>query len=248
MLRFLLTVFCCGLLFFPGSVWGEEDGGLVFQFSLTPEADPNLPAPKAIGLLTLQGGLTIPAFVLPMNDAMAGEYIYSEPEAMTLDARVKPEFAGQFNAYYTGHYGKDGWFLVPKTWKPIRAAVGVTGSACFVFAPPAGKKGFLSFQDTSVCVGCAMVEASLYFPEVRAQAQEEFSSAYTSSKPPLDSIIDIRPHTKAWRVILDGQNIDGITYYNAAEDLPFFTYSVSLPEPDQDLATPILNWLLPPKK
>ena len=167
---------------------------------------------------------------------------------MSLDVAVKVQFAARLAAYYTGYWGREGWLLAPATWRLMRAQAGMNGSAVFVFAPPRGETGFLSFQSTGACVGCAAMEASLYFPDIRAQVEEEYGMAYTSSEPPLDSIVDIRPHTRAWRVVLGGRNIDGITFYNGDSDDPFFTWSVSLPDQDGDLATPVLNWLLPPKK
>lgn len=249
MLRVLLIIFSCVFLVFPSSVLGTESNELVFKFEFpSPDADVNMPAPQAVGNLILLDGVTIPAFALAVGETLEEGYVYHQPETMTLEARIKPEFAGRFNAYYLNYYGRDGWLLVPKTWRPTWAQIGANGSGSFIFAPPAGEKGFLSFQSDGVCLGCAMINASLYFPEVRAEALEDFGQAYTSSKPPLDSIVDIRPHTKAWRVILDGQNIDGITYYNPDEDSPLFIYSVSIPGPDHDLATPILNWLLPPRE
>lgn len=245
-----VLLFVLWLVFFgvPTGVFGGEEDDRVFRFTLTPWAEPGLPAPEAIGRLALRDGVTVPAFVLPVDDAAEDGLIRRKPERMSLDAAVRPRFAARLAAYYTGHWGREGWLLAPAAWRLMRAQAGMNGSAVFVFAPPRGETGFLSFQSTGACAGCAAMEASLYFPDIRARVEEEYGMAYTSSEPPLDSIVDIRPHTRAWRVVLGGRNIDGITFYDGDSDDPFFTWSVSLPDPDGDLATPVLNWLLPPKK
>jgi hypothetical protein len=48
-------------------------------------------------------------------------------------------------------------------------------------------------------------------------------------------------------VVLHGQPIDVLAFYDEENDFQFFQVEVSLPASEQSLATPILNWFLPPK-
>ena len=142
------------LLLVPAGVFGGEEDDRVFRFTLTPWTEPGLSAPEAIGQLVLRDGVTVPAFVLSVDDAAEDGLVRRKPERMSLDAAVKVQFAARLAAYYTGYWGREGWLLAPATWRLMRAQAGMNGSAVFVFAPPRGETGFLSFQSTGACVGC----------------------------------------------------------------------------------------------
>ncbi len=56
--------------------------------------------------------------------------------------------------------------LMPKTWQIIHTDMGPSGIASTVLASP-NKDEAITIYNSSACVGCAMHNASLYFPKVR---------------------------------------------------------------------------------
>lgn len=69
---------------------------------------------------------------------------------------------------------------------------------------------------------------------------------YENANVPLKTV-RIRPKVMAYQAVVEGQPIDGLAFYDEESDFQFFDVEVSLPAPERDLATPILNWFLPPK-
>lgn len=92
-------------------------------------------------------------------------------------------------------------------------------------------------------MGCAFANASLFFKEADTLNQKEYDSErhFHDSRPAFTST-QIRPHTQAWRTTVNGQNIDGLAYFNNDGDVYTELVEVSLPKEQAHLATPILNW------
>ncbi len=199
------------------------------------------PKTEAIGQLLINGHTRLPAYRLALPSGAEDGLRRFDPDSLTLHSRQAPKHAGQLAAFYHAY----GWLLVPKGWQAVQGGVGANGSESLLFRPPSGP-GYLSFYHTSACIGCAQSTAAVFFPEARKDAQANDFLFYTGTRTPLHTS-RIRPHMMAYRTTADGQQIDGVAYYNAAEDLPFFKVEVSLPAAQRHLATPILNWFVPPK-
>ena len=215
----------------------------VYKFTLTnpPDKVADQPKVKAIGDLVINGTVHIPAYQLTMQDGTEESgWSTAAPETLKIQGHLDPRFAGRLTAYFHAR----GWILVPRIWKVTRGAQGADGSAVVNFAPPTGQ-GHLTYSTAGACVGCAQSTASVFFPEARQSAKQNEFLFYNGTNVPMKTV-RIRPKIMAYRVVVHGQPIDGLAFYDEENDFQFFQVEVSLPAAERGLATPILNWFLPP--
>ncbi|MFW2178018.1 MULTISPECIES: DUF4850 domain-containing protein [unclassified Moraxella] len=215
------------------------------QFSLnlhkeTIEMGKKLPKPKSLGQLKLVNG-SIPAYQVYFVDGISDkDYETIAPQALEVDKSLDKNLQNQLVAYsFDGR-----WIVLPKNWQFIQAGVGADGSRAIAFAPPTGQNGhFTYWTNNGSCYGCGLWGASLFFKEADKLAQKEYDSQphFRDSKPAFTST-QIRPHTQAYRTTINGQNIDGLAYFNNDGDVYTELVEVSLPKNQSHLATPILNW------
>lgn len=219
--------------------------GDVYPFSLAAKVDPvaERPRVKAIGELMVNGRFRLPAFQIIVRDPLTkAGWLADGPGPRSIRGHLDAGSAAQLVAYHH----PNGWILVPKGWEVIHGQSGVDGSAGVTFAPPSGV-GYLSYYTSGgACEGCAQMPASIFFPEARRKAQDNDRPWYSGTNVPLKAV-RIRPHLMAYRVVLQEQPIDGLAYYNEDPDCLFYKVEVTLPPALRALATPILNWFLPPK-
>lgn len=216
----------------------------VYKFNLInpPDKEAELPKVEAIGDLVINGTIHIPAYQLTVLDSIEDSgWSTVAPETLKVQGHLDPKFAGRLTAYFH----TNGWMLVPQSWKVTRGAQGVDGSAVVSFAPPTGQ-GHLTYSTAGACVGCAQSNASIFFPEARRSAKENDFLFYNGTNVPIKTV-RIRPKIMAYHVVVHGQPIDGLAFYDEENDFEFSQVEVSLPTADRDLATPILNWFLPSK-
>lgn len=232
LLRLLLSTI---ILVFPVT---EVISAEVYKFTLTnpPDKAADQPRVKAIGDLVINGRIHIPAYQLTVQDGIEESgWRTAVPETLKIEGNLDPKFAGRVAAYFH----PNGWILVPRNWKITRGAQGADGSGVVDFAPPTGQ-GRLTYWTAGGCVGCAQSAASVFFPEARRSAKENDFLFYSGTNVPL-KIVRIRPKMMAYRVIVHGQPIDGLAFYDEQNDFEFFQVEVSLPAAERDLATPILT-------
>jgi hypothetical protein len=236
-IRFLTSLVLCLL-------WTGVTNADVYKFTLAdpPDKASDQPKVKAIGDLVINGTLHLPAYQLTERDGIEESgWSTADPKSLKIQGHLDPKFAGRLVAYFHA----DGWILVPRNWKVTRGGQGVDGSGVVSFAPPKGQ-GHLTYVTTGACAGCAQSSASVFFPEALRGARESDFLFYNGTNVPLKTV-RIRPKMMAYRAVVHKQPIDGLAYYNEKSDLPFFQVEVSLPAGERDLATPILNWFLPPE-
>ena len=236
-IRFLSSLLLCLLWIAPASAE-------VYKFTLSypPDKAADLPKVKAIGDLVVNGAIRLPAYKLTMQDGIAESgWSSTTPKTLKITGHLDPKAAGKLAAYYHAN----GWILAPRAWKVTRGALGVDGSGVLSFAPPTGQ-GHLTYWMAGACVGCAQSTASVFFPEARRNAQKNEFLFYDGTNVPLKTV-RIRPKMMAYHAVVTGQPIDGLAFYDGESDFQFFHVEVSLPAGERNLATPILNWFLPPK-
>lgn len=199
----------------------------------------SLQRPKSLGMATLVNGVKLPAYQVYYQDGI-GEPDMSRP-SLKIDKKLDSALAGQFAVYFFA--GE--WFLIPKNWHFVYAGLGANGSSVIYFAPPKGQNGHFSAWTNGACYGCGLDAASYYFQEADKLNQQEYDAKpqYLSISPKV-TMNTIRPHTKAWRATINGQNIDGVAYFNLQEEAFTKMVQVSLTKTQNKLATPILNWHL----
>lgn len=105
----------------------------------------------------------------------------------------------------------------------------------------------VSYYDPSAYVGCAQHAASALFAEAREDVRANEFPFYTGTQPAVTTT-RLRRHLIGYRAMVDGVPVDGIAFYDARADLPFFKLEVSLPTELGDLATPMLKRRLPPRQ
>lgn len=202
-----------------------------------------IPKSTLVGQLHLKGGNQLPAYATRMSSGYAESGISQfTPDQFHLPITIKPALATQLSAYYH----QDGWILVPRGWTLTQAGVGANGSSLLLFQDPQ-QHYFLRYHSTGACVGCALAEASVFFPEAVADAKAGEFLYYANTSTPIHTI-RLRPHYIAYQAKTPKQQrVDGLVYYNPADDLPYFRLELSFPASLQPLATPILNFYLPAK-
>lgn len=210
---------------------------------ISPASNHTKPTTTLIGQLQLNHHQHLPAYATTMSSGYADSGLSSfQPHHLKLPITLKPQLVKQLAAYYH----QDGWILVPRGWTLTQAGVGANGSSLLLFQDPQ-QQGYLRYQSTGACVGCALAEASVFFPEAVAEAKAGEFLYYAKTSTPIHTV-RLRPHYIAYQAQTPKQQrVDGLVYYNAADDLPYFRLELSFPTSLQPLATPVLNFYLPAK-
>ena len=212
------------------------------KFSVTASTNKASERPKAksIGDLIVNGTVRVPAYALTVVDGYSEEgWTELKPESMQVRGKLSADAAKQLQAYFT----KEGWVLVPRGWNAVYGGIGANGTSRFEFAPASGV-GKVTFYDSGGgCVGCALVDASLFFENARNQAREnEFPITDRTSVPV--SKVKLRPTLVGYRATVSGQQLDGIDGFYDGQLVEYFNQEVVLPRALRHLATPILNWTM----
>lgn len=162
--------------------------------------------------------------------------------------------------------------VLPRQWVGQVAAYGVAG--CVILAPvgwtgsglvaadgnsgahlhataSATIRGSLAFSTIPACYGCAMGEASLYFPSVVKACQQAYPPPYpppgTICGPPLAMKRDfLSPGLLAYSL---SPTVNGVAETNLVQSATaqvnlFAMEQVSLPQPDVPLETVLLNYFV----
>lgn len=70
-----------------------------------------------------------------------------------------------------------GWLLIPRGWRVVDGGVGADGSMLLMAQSTSGN-AWLEYTDAGHCVGCAISQASCFYPQAHAQALEfEFANS-----------------------------------------------------------------------
>jgi len=233
-LHILCFIFLAGWAFSASA----DDVGETYSFHRPGIKVSSEEMPKSVrsGEATLAGGLRVPMFSLSMVSGAQEGFENFTPEARNPDIRIKPEFANQLAAYAS----PVGTILVPKDWSVRKAASGADGSVYMLFAPDTSGQSYLSISSSGACAGCAMSSGSLYFDEARKLAKDDEFPFYRKSD--IVRTARLGRFQKSYSIkVTDGNPVDGIAYFNAADDLSFLDVQISAPATMHPLATVILN-------
>lgn len=207
------------------------------------DMEQKLPSTDYLGVAKLANAVQLPAYQASYSAGWSDkQYEIASPNSLKVTANVDPKLSDELALYYVA----DLWVLIPKNWQLTNAAEGANGSYYISFAPPNGQKGHFIFESSGACYGCGVNMASQFFKTADKLNQADYG-AKTRYRGDLN-MVNIRPHTKAWRATIDGQNIDGLAFWNADDIRVAQNVQVSLPKSQAHLATPILNWWLSASK
>ncbi|WP_165493910.1 DUF4850 domain-containing protein [Pseudoxanthomonas winnipegensis] len=232
---------CSGLLLLLLASLAQAE---VYRLDAPPErasADAT-PRSRALGELTLNNGVRLPAMQLIAVDPMEDSgWSTADAPPLTLDATLAPALAARLTAWSTPR----GWLLVPRGWQPVRGALGVDGSASIAFLAEDGQ-GEVSLYDAGACVGCAVGAASAFFAQAREQGRKEDFFVYEGAGPDLKTTA-LGPHTLGYHSQAGALSVDGLAWFDGKADLPYHDLRVRLPPDQHALARAILDWRLPEK-
>lgn len=186
--------------------------------------------------------IQIPAYGTEIEDPDGGEgsSLKFEPQhGEHFTTAATPAQLQRLAAYLTS----EGWMLAPRGWHLQQGRIGANGSSVWVFIAPDGN-GWLRYDNSSACVGCAQSSASPFFPEARRDAQENEIDFYSGTDVPIQSV-RLRPNIVAYRANKNGRRFDGVVFYQNAGDTGHWHVQVTLPAHQQELAQPILNRFIP---
>lgn len=206
----------------------------LYQFSFSASSQANesdLPKIQTVQQIDINGK-TISAFDTEFIDPTDESKLVFEAQAV--DAKSFSEQLLKVDLYGL----PNGSVFVPKGWQLVNGGLGVNGSQTYTFVPKEGK-GYFTYLNTGACVGCAMSEASLFFPEAKENAEENDFMVYQPSLPVKTVVLNST--LRAYKVEQDEQRLDGIAYYDAGADMPFWKVEISLPTTDHQLADFLLN-------
>lgn len=153
-----------------------------------------------------------------------------------LKVKIKSEYLKHFELYAM----PNGVVFVPKNWQLVQGSIANNGGISYIFVPPNGDDGYLSFQHNGNCVSCAMESASLFFAQAVKDAQEHDFNFYTSSNLPL-TIVKIKQNLVSYYTESSYLRLDGMAFYDPNAIIPFWKAEISLPPKLRHLANPLLN-------
>ena len=101
-------------------------------------------------------------------DGLLKDFKSCSAKSCHFNFKLKAEHASQLKLVALP---KLGVILVPKDWQDVQASAGANGTGSALLMGPNPKQA-IELYDSSVCVGCGMPYATLYFPNLPKQSLE----------------------------------------------------------------------------
>lgn len=165
-----------------------------------------------------------------------------QPKACNFSFKLTATQAQQLAVYQVAGLG---WFLAPRHWKTIEANMGPSGIAALVMLSP-DRKQYLTMDNSSACVGCALSNASLFFPAAAGEARKNEFLGYEASNVALKKI-PLNKQTVIYSYQLPAHYpSDGVAKFTGvqADIINFRKMTVSLTPEDKPLARRMLNFFI----
>lgn len=135
-----------------------------------------------------------------------------------------------------------GAVLIPKDWHDVEASAGANGTGSALLMSP-NQKQAIELYDSSLCVGCGMPYATLYFPNLLKQSIE---NEYGGYKDPQKLVKVVHPSKQvaffSYQIPQLNYRTHGVAKYIDEGDFNFRVIKVTLDQSQQHLAGPILNF------
>ena len=235
-----------GLVLSVSSVVSQAKGEVYeFQIPAFDAPAPDRPSATYVGKLTFSNGAQIDAYSMTLvSGGTSSGWMTTDAEDRSVDVPFDAEMAKKLDAYAQ----PSGWILVPKGWTLYEAGLGANGSVGLLFAPDAKGRHYLTFYDTSSCVGCAYSSASLFFDRARSLAKSNEFLFYTRANVALKTTM-LRPTHAAYSYrFKQGDPIHGLAIFDPENQGTMYrNLSVRLPASQKSVASAILNWYVPKK-
>lgn len=208
----------------------------------------------ALGKARFKGNISIPAYGISIEnpvsdgtkeDTLLKDFTSCQPKACNFNFTLKAAQAQQLALYQVQGLG---WFLAPRHWNTIEASMGPSGIAALVMFSPDAKQ-YLSMDDSSACVGCALSSASLFFKTAQQEAKKNEFWFYNGSNVPVNTV-HLKTAPDGGQTALYHYQLashypsDGVAKFTGmqADIVNFRRMTLSVKPEDKGLAQVILNF------
>ena len=135
-----------------------------------------------------------------------------------------------------------GIVLIPRNWHDIQVDIGANGTGYTLIMSPDQKQA-IQLYDSSLCVGCGMPYATLYFPEI---LKESIRNEYGGYHDPDKQLRVIHPSKNvaffSYALPDQKKTTHGVAKYLNDGDFNFKEIKVTLAPSQQTLTSTILNF------
>ncbi|MEB3753900.1 DUF4850 domain-containing protein [Acinetobacter sp. MD2(2019)] len=197
----------------------------------------------ALGEVAFKNKVTVPFYGItasnPIGDGLVREFKQCTAKTCQFDFKLSAEQASQLKLLDIPEIGV---VLVPRTWQDIEVDVGANGTGRALIMSPDQKQA-IKLYDSSVCAGCGMPYATLYFPNLLKQSVEYEYGGYQDRK----KLINIVHPSKqvaffSYQIPNLSYKTHGVAKYIDDGDFNFREIKVTLAQPQQHLVGTILNF------
>lgn len=196
-----------------------------------------------LGEASFANGVRVPFYGVtvlhPVDDCLLKNFKSCSAKSCHFDFKLKAEHASQLKLVALPELGV---ILVPKDWQDVQASAGANGTGSALLMSP-NQKQAIELYDSSVCVGCGMPYATLYFPNLLKQSLEYEYGGYQDRH----KLINIVHPSKqvaffSYQVPNLSYKTHGVAKYIDDGDFNFREIKVTLGKSQQHLVGPILNF------
>ena len=196
-----------------------------------------------LGEASFSNGVRVPFYGVtvlhPVDDGLLKDFKSCSAKSCHFNFKLKAEHASQLKLVALPELGV---ILVPKDWQDVQASAGAngTGSALLMSS---NQKQAIEIYDSSVCVGCGMPYATLYFPNLLKESIENEFGGYKDTQ----KLIHVVHPSKyvaffSYQIPKMNNKTHGIAKYRDDSDFNFQEIKVTLDKSQQHLVGPILNF------
>ncbi|WP_336949427.1 DUF4850 domain-containing protein [Acinetobacter junii] len=213
------------------------------QFSNTIKQRQAMNQIYALGEVSFSNDVRVPFYGVtapnPFDDGLLKDFKSCTAKSCHFDFKLKAEHASQLKLIALPELGV---ILVPKDWQDVQASAGANGTGSALLMSP-NQKQAIELYDSSVCVGCGMPYATLYFPNLLKQSLEYEYGGYQDRH----KLINIVHPSKrvaffSYQVPNLSYKTHGVAKYIDDGDFNFREIKVTLGKSQQHLVGPILNF------
>ncbi|MFV5369398.1 DUF4850 domain-containing protein [Acinetobacter junii] len=213
------------------------------QFSNTIKQRQAMNQIYALGEVSFSNDVRVPFYGVtapnPFDDGLLKDFKSCTAKSCHFNFKLKAEHASQLKLVALPELGV---ILVPKDWQDVQASAGANGTGSALLMSP-NQKQAIELYDSSVCVGCGMPYATLYFPNLLKQSLEYEYGGYQDRH----KLINIVHPSKqvaffSYQVPNLSYKTHGVAKYIDDGDFNFREIKVTLGKSQQHLIGPILNF------
>lgn len=213
------------------------------QFSNTIKQRQAMNQIYALGEVSFSNDVRVPFYGVtapnPFDDGLLKDFKSCTAKSCHFDFKLDANLAKQLKLVGVPEIGA---VLVPKDWQDIEANAGANGTGSALLMST-NQKQAIELYDSSVCVGCGMPYATLYFPNLLKQSLEYEYGGYQDRH----KLINIVHPSKqvaffSYQIPKMNNKTHGIAKYRDDSDFNFQEIKVTLDKSQQHLVGPILNF------